>query len=273
MSAARELAAAARPRRARGSSAARRPSPRAGQEREREPRRRGAERADLRRDARRLAEHRRRVAVARGAPGGDPGLQHELGPHRELVRAPEHGVGEAARAAASRRAAARPCAIAGLIVTFARWRSTRSLSAGPGLARRARASSRSAFWKRAAHDLADPAHALRVGGQHRDHAEVVQDALGGHRRRRAPAAARPRVGRRGRSRSSTWTAATIARCSASADGAERAPSAWSTRRARSARRRARAGRARGRRRRPRCGTRAPCARRTPRACPRPTAPR
>ena len=35
--------------------------------------------------------------------------------------------------------------------------------------------------ERAAHDLADPAHALRVAREHRDHPEVVQQPLGRHR--------------------------------------------------------------------------------------------
>ena len=44
----------------------------------------------------RLGQHRRRVPVARRAPGGDPALQHELGPHAGELRPPQHRVGELA---------------------------------------------------------------------------------------------------------------------------------------------------------------------------------
>ena len=69
---------------------------------------------------------------------GDARLQHQLGPHAEL-RPPQHDVGEHARPSAP-TCAASPCASAGLIVTFARCRSTRSLSSGPARPRAARAS-------------------------------------------------------------------------------------------------------------------------------------
>ena len=85
-----------RPARAAAWSAAPRPSPRRPGTRARAappPRPRAP---DLPPHGHRLGEHRRRVAVARGAPGRDPALEHELGPHAGELRPPEHGVGELA---------------------------------------------------------------------------------------------------------------------------------------------------------------------------------
>ena len=94
------------PRRAarRASSAARRPC--AAPARKASERRAGAAPSapTCRRHARRLAEHRRRVGVARRAPRRDAHLDHELGPDAEVLGRPQHGVGQAARPAARRRA-------------------------------------------------------------------------------------------------------------------------------------------------------------------------
>ena len=171
----------------------------------------------------------------------------------------------AGRPRASRRRAARPCVIAGLIVTLARWRSTRSLSPGPCSAPRTRLH-RVGVLERAADDLADPAHALRVraraSGSRRGRAARPRrpSSPGRTRRRSAVAVAGAAARRRARARPRPSR-----RCSASA------PAPNGTRRggrrgehALAAGERA-AGRARGRRRSPRCGTRGSCARRTPRS--------
>ena len=84
---------------------------------------------------------------------------------------------------------ASPCATAGLRVSLARYRSTRSLSSGPaeGPAEGPAGSSAErplhhrGQAERAAHRLPGPAHALRIGGGDRDDAEVVQRPLGRHR--------------------------------------------------------------------------------------------
>ena len=94
--------------------------------------RRAPMRADLAADDDRLAEHGGGVGVAAGAPGRDAHLDHQLGPHPEQLGPPQHAVGDPA--GRQRADVVRPGrgSSAGLIVTLARWRSTRSLSAGPG---------------------------------------------------------------------------------------------------------------------------------------------
>ena len=73
-----------------------------------------------------------------------PALSTSSGRTPKYARLPEHDVGELARLERA-DVPARPCAMAGLIVTFARWRSTRSLSAGPAR-HRAGARMAAAFW-------------------------------------------------------------------------------------------------------------------------------
>ena len=81
-----------------------------------------------------------------------------------------------------------PCATAGQIVYLATYRRARRLSAGPSPGSAPAAGLHHVRGLPGAqHDLADPAHRLRVGADDGDGAEVVQQVLGGHRGRSDPA--------------------------------------------------------------------------------------
>ena len=81
-----------------------------------------------------------------------------------------------------------PWATAGQIVYLATYRRARRLSAAPSPASEPRRCLHDVRGLPGAQDdLADPAHRLGVGADHRDRAEVVQQVLGGDRRRPDPA--------------------------------------------------------------------------------------
>ncbi len=167
---------------------------------ERDARRGGhrAVRAEHRPRQHRLRGRDRGVRVAHRAPGDRAALDHQVRPHAEEGRLPQHQVGQLAGldradlgvdALRDRRAdrvlgdVAPGAQVVGRAV--ARQRTAACLHHVRGL-------------PGAQHHLADPAHRLRVGADDGDRAEVVQQVLGGHRGRSDPALRERQVLRHGR---------------------------------------------------------------------------
>ena len=126
----------------------------------------------------------RGVGVAHRGPGDHAALDHDVRADAEERRVPQHEVGQLAdldRADLAVAARGRP---PGRSCTWRRSGGPAWLSAAPSPGKRAAAALHHVRGLPGAqHDLADAAHRLRVRADHRDRAQVVEDVLGGDRRR------------------------------------------------------------------------------------------
>ena len=194
MSALSSAARVARPRRSRRRSPSRSASPpRAPRARRTRARPRAAARpepANIGRPSTGCGVGIEAFGVADRRPRDRAALQHDVRPDAEEARIPEHEVGELAdldRPDLARRSRARP---PGRSCTWRRSAARARCRRGPPAAE-ARLH-RVRRLPGADDRLARAAHRLRVGADHRDRAEVVQDVLGGDRRRRGCGSRRTR---------------------------------------------------------------------------------